>query len=56
MKQKYIFKKIWETVIHACNPRSSKGRDQEVHSLKPAWVNGFETLSQNHKSRARELA
>jgi hypothetical protein len=26
-------------VAHACNPSYSGGRDQEDHSLKPAWAN-----------------
>jgi hypothetical protein len=26
-------------VIHACNPSYSGVRDQEDHSLKPAWAN-----------------
>jgi hypothetical protein len=25
-------------VAHACNPNYSVGRDQENHSLKPAWA------------------
>jgi hypothetical protein len=26
-------------VAHPCNPSYSGGRDQEDHSLKPAWAN-----------------
>jgi hypothetical protein len=26
-------------MAHACNPSYSGGRDQEDHSLKPAWAN-----------------
>jgi hypothetical protein len=26
-------------MAHACNPSYSGGRDQENHSLKPAWAN-----------------
>jgi hypothetical protein len=26
-------------VAHVCNPSYSGGRDQEDHSLKPAWAN-----------------
>jgi hypothetical protein len=29
----------WAPVAHACNPSYSGGRDQEEHSLKPAWAN-----------------
>jgi hypothetical protein len=29
-------------VLGACNPSYSEGRDQEDHSLKPAWANSFQ--------------
>jgi hypothetical protein len=35
-KKKYQNKK---PVAHAYNPNYSGGRDQEDHSLKPAWAN-----------------
>jgi hypothetical protein len=28
-------------VVHACNPSYSGGKDQEYHSLKPAWANSL---------------
>jgi hypothetical protein len=28
-----------EPLAHTCNPIYSRGRDQEDHSLKPAWEN-----------------
>jgi hypothetical protein len=28
-------------VAQACNPSYSGGRDQEDHSLKPAWANSW---------------
>jgi hypothetical protein len=28
-------------VAHTCNPSYSGGRDQEDHSLKPAWANSL---------------
>jgi hypothetical protein len=35
-------------VAHTCNPSYSGGRDQEDHSLKPAWVNSFyDPISKN---------
>jgi hypothetical protein len=45
-------------VAHVCNPSYSRGRDQEEHSLKPAWANSSETLSQKilQKNRAGGVA
>jgi hypothetical protein len=33
------FVENWAPVAHACNPSYSGGRDQEVHSSKPAQAN-----------------
>jgi hypothetical protein len=38
-------------VAHTCNWSYSGGRDQEIPSSKPAWVNGCETLSWKHLSQ-----
>jgi hypothetical protein len=41
-------------VAHACNSSYSGGRDQEGHSLKPAWVNSlWETLSHKNPPQKR---
>jgi hypothetical protein len=29
----------WALVAHTCNPSYSGSRDQDYHSLKPAWEN-----------------
>jgi hypothetical protein len=34
--------KSWTSVAHACNPSYSGGRDQEVHSSKPAKANSLQ--------------
>jgi hypothetical protein len=45
-------------MAHACNPGFLGGRDQEDHSLKPAWANGFSRpyLENTQNKRAGEMA
>jgi hypothetical protein len=42
-------------VVYTCNPSDLGGRDQEKHSLKPAWGNSswdpiFKKKKKNHKT------
>jgi hypothetical protein len=42
-------------VAHACNPRYSGGRDQEDHSLKPAWENSPQYPTQNRAGKVVQV-
>jgi hypothetical protein len=48
----------WALVAHACNPRYSRGRDQEDQGLKPAWANSSQDpiMKTLHKNRAWRMA
>jgi hypothetical protein len=50
-------KRSWAPVIHTCNPSNSGGRDQEDHTLKPAWANSLQDpISKNtyHKKKKKK--
>jgi hypothetical protein len=47
-KKQHQQKKVWYSagcsVVHACNPSYSGGRDQEDHGSKPAQANSLQDL------------